>query len=287
MKASDLQRKLEQARGFLLSHDFAQALPRYEKLARQYPWVAVIWMEYGNAASGLRDHAGAEKAWTRALELAPRNADLVGLIGHQYQAIRRPDQARACFAQAAQADPRGINPRISLAVLLEQTHRLAEARAAVEECLSIDPRDDQARYFLAVLDRREGLLEVAEQRLRDLMASDPKHPYVRYACRYELAQVLDRTDRFDEAMRLLGEAKEMVRTLTDTVLLTEAYDEDAANTREFTRGLPKDVMTLWGQSFPEAAREQTPRLAFLGGTPQERYHADRAGVGRASRGGRP
>ena len=147
------------------------------------------------------------------------------MIGHQYQGLRQPEKARACFAQAAAIDPRGINPRISLAVLLEQQHQLDQARAAVEECLAIDPRDDQARYFSAVLDRRENKLEEAERRLRDLIASEPKHPFVRYACRYELAQVLDRTDRFDEAMRLLAEAKQIVRALTDTELLTQGYDQ--------------------------------------------------------------
>ena len=90
---------------------------------------------------------------------------------------------------------------------------------AVEECLAIDKMDEQARYLSAVLDRREGRLEAAERGLRDLIASEPKHPYVRYACRYELAQILDRTERFDEAMRCLGEAKELVRALTDTKLL--------------------------------------------------------------------
>ena len=183
MRSPDLRKKLEEARRFLLARDSTRALPRYEKLARQYPGVAVIWMEYGNAASGTRDFALADRAWRRALELAPRNADLVGLIGHQYQAIRRPDKARACFSQAAAADPRGINPRVSLAVLLEQNHRIEEARAVLAECLTIDAADDQARYFTAVLDRRENKLDAAERGLRDLIASEPKHPFVRYACR--------------------------------------------------------------------------------------------------------
>ena len=69
-------------------------------------------------------------------------------------------------------------------------------------------------------------------------------------------------------MRFLGEAKEIVRTLTDTALLLEAYDEDASSTREFTRGLAKDVLGIWARSFPEAEREPCPRLAFLGGHPR-------------------
>src|SRR5262245_30052519 len=181
MSQTDFQRQHEEARQFLIANDFAQALARYEKLSRLAPGNALIWFEYGNAASRKRQLDLADRAWRRALELAGRDAELINLVGHQYQAARLPDRARACFAQAAAADPRGINPRISLAVLSEQQHFLEMARAAVDECLRIDSQDDQARYFSAVLDRREGQFERAESRLGDLIATDSKQPYVRFA----------------------------------------------------------------------------------------------------------
>lgn len=263
-----IQKRHEEARALLLANDFARALPLYEKLTRQCPGAAAIWTEYGNAACRLRQLDLADRAWHQALKLAPHNAELIGLIGHQYQGSRQPDRARDCFARAAAADPRGINSRISLAVLLEQQHHLNEARTAVEECLAIDPRDDQARYFSAVLDRRENKVEAAEDRLRNLIASEPKHPFVRYACRYELAQVLDRTNRFDEAMRLLVEAKQIVRALTDTDLLLREYDAGAESARWFTRAQPKNILRTWETYFPERKRGAIPPLAFLGGHPR-------------------
>jgi hypothetical protein len=190
------------------------------------------------------------------------------MVGHHYQGLRQPEKARAYFARAAAADPRGINSRISLAVLLEQNHQLDEARAAVMECLAIDPRDDQARYFHAVLDRRENKLEEAERRLRDLIHSEPKHPFVRYACRYELAQVLDRTDRFDEAMAWLHEAKNIVRSLTDTEMLIQGYDQGAESARRFISRLPPNILSTWAGFFPERKRNTIPPLAFLGGHPR-------------------
>jgi hypothetical protein len=109
---------------------------------------------------------------------------------------------------------------------------------------------------------------VAERRLRDLIASEPKHPYVRYASRYELAQILDRTDRFDEAMQLLADAKQLVRALTDTELLLKGYDQGAASARRFAKSLPNDILRQWAQFFPERKRESIPPLAFLGGHPR-------------------
>lgn len=268
MTPPDFKQRVEEARSLLLANDFAQALPLYARLTRECPRAAVIWFEYGNAAAKTRNRDLADTAWRKALELEPRNAELIGMVGHQYQAARQSERAAACFAQAAGADPRGINPRISLAVLLEKNHRLAEARAAVEECLTIDPRDEQARYFSAVLDRRENRSEDAERRLRDLISSDPKHPFVRYACRYELAQLLDRTDRCDEAMRLLSEAKAIVRMLTDTDALIKGYDEGAESARRFTNAQPKDILRTWAKFFPKRKREAIPPLAFLGGHPR-------------------
>jgi Flp pilus assembly protein TadD len=268
MTPSELQHHLNEARRFLLGHEFGRALPRYEKLTRQHPGEAVIWAEYGNAASGLGQVELADQAWQKALGLAGGDADLIGMIGHQYQGMRKPEKASACFARAAAADPRGINPRISLAVLLEKSHRLDEARTAVNECLAIDAKDDQARYFSAVLDRREGKLESAETRLRDLIKSEPRHPFVQYACRYELAQILDRKNDFDGAMRLLTEAKQIVRGLTDTEVLLKGYEQGAESARRFTRNLPKTILRTWAEYFPERKRETPARLAFLGGHPR-------------------
>jgi tetratricopeptide (TPR) repeat protein len=262
------QNDLNRAREFLHNGEFARALPLYEKLVRQSPGTGMIWYEYGNAAYKCRRADLADRAWSKAAELEPKNAELVGMVGHQYEALRRPEKARACFIQAAAAEPRGINPRISLAVLAEKNHRLKEARAAVQECLAIDPHDDQARYFTAVLDRREGHIQEAESGLRDLLASDPRHPFVRYAARYELAQVLDRTERFDEAMVQLKKAKEIVLALADAKLLMRSYDQSAESIRCFTASQPKNILDTWGKYFPPRKRESIPPLAFLGGHPR-------------------
>jgi tetratricopeptide (TPR) repeat protein len=268
MMPAQSQNDLNRARELLLNGDSARALPLYEKLVRQNPAAAMIWYEYGNAASKSRHAELARRAWSKAIEIEPRNAELVGMVGHQYEAMRRPEEARACYLQAAAADPRGINPRISLAVLLERNHRLQEARAAVNECLAIDARDDQARYFTAVLNRREGQWEEAERGLRDLIASDPRHPFVRYAARYELAQVLDCTERFDQAMLQLKEAKEIVLALTDARLLMRGYDQSAESIRRFTASQPKNILDTWAKYFPLRKREPIPPLAFLGGHPR-------------------
>ncbi|MCX6924225.1 MAG: hypothetical protein NT154_13585 [Verrucomicrobia bacterium] len=123
MTPSDFQHKHADARSFLLSHEFARALPLYERLTRLHPMEAALWAEYGNSASGIGQIELADQCWEKALGLASGNADLIGMIGHQYQGVRKPEKASACFARAAAADPRSINPRISLAVLNPRPRR--------------------------------------------------------------------------------------------------------------------------------------------------------------------
>jgi tetratricopeptide (TPR) repeat protein len=268
MSPAPAEKKLTEARQFLQEYNFSQAVPAYEKLTQQFPQKAWIWFEYGCAAGGAGQLDLAERAWSKALALEPNNSELPLQIGHRYQGLRQPKQARAAFERAAAMDPHGINPRMALAILLEQNHRFAEAREAVASCLTIDPRDDQARYFAALLDRRENKLPEAERGLRDLIASGPRHPYVQYASRYELAEVLDRTERFDEAMSTLAEAKQLVRALGNADAMLKEYDEEAGKYRRTTQALPANILRTWAKEFPEKSREPIPRLAFLGGHPR-------------------
>jgi len=83
MTPTGFQHKLNEARQFLLAHEFGRALPQYEKLTGQRPGEAALWAEYGNAAAGAGQVDLADRTWQRAVELAPGNAELIGLIGHQ------------------------------------------------------------------------------------------------------------------------------------------------------------------------------------------------------------
>ncbi len=268
MNATSFDESLNQGRRLLESYDFSQALPAYEKLVRQFPRKARIWVEYGAAAAGTGKLGLADWAWGKALELEPGSSENLLQIGHQYKGLRQPEKARAWYEKASAADPRSINPRMALAILAEQNHCLAEAREVIASCLAIDSQDDQARYYAAFLDRREGKLEDAERRLRDLIASGPRHQYVQYASRYELAGVLDRTGRFDEAMQMLLEAKDLVRRLANIDVMLKEYDREAGQYVQLSRGLPKNILRTWARELPERARYTLPKLAFLGGHPR-------------------
>ena len=50
-----IQHRVNRARQLLLGKDFSAAVKQYEKLVKERPAEAVLWFEYGNAASGARN----------------------------------------------------------------------------------------------------------------------------------------------------------------------------------------------------------------------------------------
>jgi tetratricopeptide (TPR) repeat protein len=261
-------KKLNEARDLASQSQFSQALPIYDKLTRQFPHKSRLWYEYGAAAGAAGQLELVDRAFNKAGELEPKNTQVMLDIGHQYRELRRSNKARSWYEKAMAIDPKAINPRMAIAILEEQNHRFAEAREAIASCLNIDPKDDQARYFTALLDRRENKIEDAERHLRELIASNPRHEYVQYATRYELAEIFNRTERFEEAMQMLLEAKSIVRRLGNVEAMLREYDQEADQNLRTTQGIARDIIRTWTKEFPERERCAIPRLSFLGGHPR-------------------
>jgi len=268
MNAAEFEQALAKSHEHLEAGEIVKALILFKKLTRQRPKEARAWVGYGLAALGYGQMETAEKAWRTAKELEPRNPALLLDLGHKFQGLRQPEMAEALFKEAAAIDPAAIDPRICLALLMEKGQRFDEACKVVDECFGINPADEQARYVSALLNQRLKKLELSERELRELIASEPKHEYVRYAARYELAQILDRAGRFEEAMRLLIEAKDIVMKLADPKVLANQYDTSAGKLRDAAAQHPKNVLHTWAKSFPEKSRASIPPLAFLGGHPR-------------------
>src|SRR5579859_6233358 len=89
----------------LLGSTPGSALVNYRDLVQRFPGVAQLWFELGIAAMGDLQFELAEQAFRRAENLAPRDADLLVLLGQQYHRMRRLDSAGACFERAAAVNP--------------------------------------------------------------------------------------------------------------------------------------------------------------------------------------
>jgi len=256
----------QNAQQYLLTGRHAHALAAYRNLIQQFPGVSQLWAELGLAAAGELDFGLANNASLRAAELASAEAPLLVSIGQQYHRLGKPEQARACFERAVEADPASVHARLSLAAWLERNHRQDEAWECANACLAQHPKDVRALHFKAFLLHRKGLNEEAETVLRDLLKSDPADPDVRYSASHLLGVVLDALGQYADALVWLDKAKTLRRQLADTTALEGAYDQMDRARRKLLAELTPETLTRWRE---EAASAQAPHpLAFLGGVPR-------------------
>ncbi len=85
-------------------------------------------------------------AYERALELQPKDPNVLTDLGIAYRGLGDPEAAVARFRQAAAVDPSHLQSRFNLGlVLLSDLHSAPQARAAWEDYLKIAPNDDPNR----------------------------------------------------------------------------------------------------------------------------------------------
>jgi len=118
----------------------------------------------------------------------------------------------------------------------------------------------------AHLDRRENNLVEAEKQFRELIASGPKLPHVRYACYSELANILDKMGRFDEAMAQLEQGKNLARQAFNLKAERKSFYEQHEKEVRRAISLPKNILGTWSKSFPPRVRAAVNPVAFLTGS---------------------
>jgi len=264
---SEFDLQIQEARSAVSNKRYPAALKLYAALCKSFTQPAQ-WEEYGRAAAGSGDYDLADRLWGRVLEGQPPNAGLLSRLAVAYGEIGLYAKARALCSQAASLEPGNLELQLSLASFLARTGGVDEARAAVNATLALDPRNEPARYFSAHLDRRENKLTGAEQQLRDLLKTGPRDPQLTIYCHFELARILDLTERYDEAMTQLAEAKRVAATTFDTAASMQKYQDRRERTLRKAGSLPGNILETWAKAFPSEARTTTTRVAFLGGHPR-------------------
>jgi len=138
---SNRDARITLVRGLLARRDTAGAEAELTKLLKDHPKAALVHVLDGALKGAKADQRGARRAFERALELAPKNAEaLQGLVG-----------------------------------LDVATNRHAEARVRVESRLAENPRDPELLFLAARTYAAGRDYERAEQSLRKLIDVAPSH----------------------------------------------------------------------------------------------------------------
>jgi tetratricopeptide (TPR) repeat protein len=210
LKAKALTKVAGQAWGYDQRH---RSIVLLNEALRRDPNNPEILLRLATACGKQRHYEKAESLLGRLLEVAPRKASIHRRVAHVYASIDRPERAVECYRRSLElnSDIAATVPTLlELASLYERRHQLNDAQAVIEEALAREPSNEHALLQQSVLDRRRGEISQAESGLRTLV-TDKSHTWqTRAQAWYELAQLLDDCERYDEAFESLIAAKQLL-----------------------------------------------------------------------------
>ena len=263
MSPADQAKKLKKARELRASGQPLQALNLYTLLAEKNP---DAYGEYGCAAAESGDLGMANRLWEKFRQRVAQNGAALSWLANECGKVGLNAKSQTLWNEAANIQPNNLELHLNRASMLAKSSGVQEARQAVNECLELDPQNEKARFLSVHLDRRENKLAEAEQQVRKLLDSNLAQPEVLYSCYAELAHILDRSERFDEAMAALEKGKNIVRRFAGNAANWQRSFEDYLAEVNQVKSVPKDALLAWNKAYPPAARNTAPPVTFLSGS---------------------
>jgi tetratricopeptide (TPR) repeat protein len=115
--------------------------------------------EKGAKAMGKKDLEKARLHMTRATEIYPRYAEAFNVLGVIAMNTDHPDEGRAMFERAIQADDKHPAAYVNMAKILMGEKKFAEATAMVEKSVTLNPLNAESQSLLCYFQLMEGRLE--------------------------------------------------------------------------------------------------------------------------------
>ncbi len=116
------------------------AIERLEAQVQKNPSDVAAWVHLGNHYFDSNQFKGAIRAYTKALELKPGNADVLTDLGVMYRRDKNPEKAIECFDKAIAADPAHRTARFNMGIVyLHDLNNIDAALQTWEVILKTDP----------------------------------------------------------------------------------------------------------------------------------------------------
>lgn len=237
-----------------------------EEAVRRDPKNPEILLKLAAALGKQRNYDKAEELLSHVLELAPRKASLHRRVAQTYAEIDRPERAVECYRRSLElnSDTSVTVPTLlELAAHYERRHQIDDASAAVNEALTREPNNEHAQLQQAILNRRLRKSDQAESALRALVADHSRTWGTRAQAWYELAQLLDDRQQYEDAYQALLSAKGIVAPYAAECRanIQQVMERNA----EFIASLDRDCYESWQKG---AEGDKPYRIAALTGHPR-------------------
>jgi tetratricopeptide (TPR) repeat protein len=138
---------------------YQEALKAYDRAVQLRPDDAELWASRGTILHRLRRFDEAIADNSRAHALAPASPDICNNIGASLQLLCRDGEALPWFGKALALRPDFIMALINMGASLTQQRRLDEAIAAYEQVKAIDPPNAEAGPYQAFIHLLKGDFE--------------------------------------------------------------------------------------------------------------------------------
>jgi tetratricopeptide (TPR) repeat protein len=137
--------------------------------------IAKLEIDLGVVYEKKKDHANAETAYRKALELDPSLTQAYDGLGNVYQAQNRSDDAIKLFEEAAAAQPTNGKFTYDLALFLWSKGKNAEAYDALTKAAALLPDNPEVQYHLGVTAIGLNKNEEAVKYLEKYLAMSPSN----------------------------------------------------------------------------------------------------------------
>jgi protein O-GlcNAc transferase len=174
---------------------FADALPQFERAARDHPDDPQFWNNLALCQCELKQYAPAEESLRRSLALQSDSIEALVALGRVLHLLKRHEEATEALERALTLAPGHPAAHYHLGEALTGLDQFQQAEQHLRLSLAAEPNVAATHNALASVLLRQGLHSQAEQSFRDAIALDPTSPL----SHANLALVLSRQERDAEA----------------------------------------------------------------------------------------
>jgi len=130
--------------------EVASKIETLKEIVKKDPKNLPAWVELGNLYFDSNQPKEAIEAYSQYLAIKPDNADVRTDMAIMYRNLGEMDRALEQFQKAAQSDPKHVNSRYNIGiVLLHDKQDIKGAIKAWEEYLKVDPKSERAERVRA------------------------------------------------------------------------------------------------------------------------------------------
>jgi tetratricopeptide (TPR) repeat protein len=223
-----------------------------------------ILLDIGNLLVRRYQLKDAEIFFDRAVKLSPNKSATLTEAGIRCRDASSFELACHYLEQARQMPNATAESLSALGWVYERLRKIDAAKDAAARAIRLSPTNPAAILIQSRLDFVSGNYSEAENRLKQLTNTTSVDEQSRIRAWYDLATILDRQGRFDEAMEAFLAAKAIVRRKAGRAADELKITRDRL--KLLVESLTPDILKRWRDTHTEL--QPSMSLALLGGHPR-------------------